>query len=179
MRNQTAGNDPDRHERALARPRRALASGTGGDADDDAPTYVDEATNDVVSRDEFDALARGSAAIAGTAVDSPAGERDGRGGEDGAGAGVAQGNDASAGAGPGQGRKQEISEVGGAQRKRKAVRVVGAGGDADADVGAGAGEDGPAGPMPKVTPKTKPAKRVKKDKAVKLSFDDDGEDNAT
>lgn len=45
-----------RHERAMARPRRAR---TAQDEEDDMPTYVDEKSGDVVEKDGFAALVSG------------------------------------------------------------------------------------------------------------------------
>lgn len=43
--------DPSRHERPINRPRRQRA-----DDEDDGPTYVDEESNDVITKAEYEAL---------------------------------------------------------------------------------------------------------------------------
>lgn len=45
-----------RHERTIARPKRAR---TDGEEEDDAPAYVDEHTNHTLSKEEYAALVKG------------------------------------------------------------------------------------------------------------------------
>lgn len=54
LKNQYGGANSSRHERPIPRPRRLQK-----DEDDDAPTYVDEETNEVISKEEYESLVRG------------------------------------------------------------------------------------------------------------------------
>ena len=60
LKQQCASDDTGRHHRPSARPKRPRA-----DNDDDGPTYVDEATNEIVSQTEYEALAGKSSDTAG------------------------------------------------------------------------------------------------------------------
>ena len=53
LRNEAGGQDPVRHARQLTRPKKQKHL---SDDEDDAPTYVDEASRDVVTKKEFEAL---------------------------------------------------------------------------------------------------------------------------
>ena len=152
MRDQTAGLDPDRHERAIARPRRIDAKVD----DDDEPTYVDLETSNIVSKHDFDALVaatgneedKSSVAVEEQTHDADAVNKH-----------VARQCDS--------GKKQEVTQAGKVQKKRKAVKAVGL--DNDNDHGA---------KMEGIRPRSEKAavKRKKNDKAVKLSFVGGGDD---
>jgi hypothetical protein len=45
------GGDQDRHERPIARPRKDRA-----DDEDEGPTYVDEASNDTISKEDYEKM---------------------------------------------------------------------------------------------------------------------------
>lgn len=49
------GGDSSRHERPLARPRKQMKDGE----EDDEPTYVVEASQDTLSKEEYEALVKG------------------------------------------------------------------------------------------------------------------------
>lgn len=143
MRDQTAGLDPDRHERAIARPRRVNAK-----VDDDEPTYVDSETSNIVSKHDFDALVAeneesqtASAAVEeqsrAVAADEPA---------------LPDGDSR---------KKQEVTQAGRLQKKRKSVKVVGVQDDDDDSEQVG---------VASTQPKKTSVKRTKNDKGVKLSF---------
>ncbi|KAF2817210.1 uncharacterized protein BDZ99DRAFT_374688 [Mytilinidion resinicola] len=103
----TSGRDASRHERPVARPKRAK-----GDDDDDAPTYVLEDGNESLSKAEYEAL------IAGKDADQGPGVED------------AEKEEAST-----QQSKHQLTVVGAVSKKRKAVKVVQASdGEEDADV---------------------------------------------
>ncbi|KAA8652712.1 hypothetical protein EYZ11_008303 [Aspergillus tanneri] len=51
------GNTPGRLQQPISRPRRPKVDS----GDDDEPTYVDEASNEVISKEEYEVLVRGSA----------------------------------------------------------------------------------------------------------------------
>lgn len=151
MRAQNTGGD-GRHERPVPRPRR----GKNNDDEDDAPAYVMEDTNDILSKDDFEKMKAGED---GQAVDTDAnisGEMKGDGPHM---SGALPSEDGKATAGgdkPSHGRAKE-AKVG--LKKRKAAAVVGQTDDHD-------DEDKTQG--------TAPSKKAKKKgKPIKLSFDDD------
>lgn len=144
MRGEVAGNGLDgRHERPIARPRRAKANDDG----DDEPTYVDEESNDTLTKAEYEALVKQSE-----------GQDDGTESTQDAGKATEDNGQATL--------PQAKVEVGQTQKKkRKAVKI----GADDAD----SGNDKDSLPsVPK--PKAKSAKKAKK--SVTLSFGEDGED---
>ncbi|PKY03470.1 hypothetical protein P168DRAFT_290638 [Aspergillus campestris IBT 28561] len=136
------GNSTGRLERPAARPRLAKR-----DDEDDAPTYVDEESNEVLTKEEYEALVRGDdPQKAGEATD---------------GATPQQREEPSVGDNPTDTAratpKQNVVDVGG-PRKRKQAKVV--------------GEESSAGrdqTPPKELASTKPKGKKKK---IKLSFDD-------
>jgi hypothetical protein len=145
---QNAGRgDQDRHERPLARPKRAKAHD-----DDDEPTVVDE-TGETVSKAELEKMA--SAAGGADEDVKTLGEESAEPKASGALQDDAQRND------------QKVTD-GTATKKRKVAKVVGEEDESKAnDDVAGAREPG----AKKVIKKAK-----KKAKPIKLAFDDDGED---
>lgn len=155
IREQHSGGDGDRHERPIARPKRAKAND-----EDDGPTYVDE-SNDTLTKAEYEALVAEERSNEDLAKD---GEETlgitGKSVEDGPKASGAL-PDESSGKGDDSTKKtQNIAEAGIGTKKRKA-KVVGNkdGGDRDQD--------------DSDEPKANVKKAKKKSKPVKLSFDDD------
>ncbi|TKA82340.1 hypothetical protein B0A49_00081 [Cryomyces minteri] len=153
LRAQHAGND-DRHERPLARPKKAK-----NEYEDDGPTYVDE-SNDTLSKAEYDALISGRDAKA----DSLKGGKDG--GEESEeapkAASHADGKGERNGGEEGPAAsKQRVTEVGAVRKKRKAVKIIG---QSDDEQVKGALD------AEKVMKKPK-----KKTKAINLSFGDEEE----
>lgn len=170
-----SSNDDGRHERAIARPKRAR---NAEDDEDDEPTYVDESTNHTLSREEYKELVK----------DKDAGQ-----GEDEVGdvKAVTEGGE---GISPGEkdGREKEtqirekIAAIGGA-KKRKQGRVVGDEGEVNGDGDGGialavakaaalAGEAGKGKEKEKDKAELKKPdgkKDKKKAKKIKLSFGDE------
>ncbi|KAI9733167.1 MAG: hypothetical protein M1818_007285 [Claussenomyces sp. TS43310] len=145
-----------RHERAIARPRRAR---TTQDEEDDTPTYVDEQTGDVLGKEEYAALVGGEENID---------ERKEFGSD--------QDREASAPIGVARAdrEKQRITGIGAVQ-KRKVGKVLGLEEDVEAnkdttDPKARNEADGKAGETVKKAAAAKAKKNVKK---IKLSFNDD------
>ena len=144
LRGEAAGlSDTDRHERPIARPRRAKA-----DDQDDAPTYVLGDSNDTLSREEYEAL------VSGKPADEA--EEKGKDAEDPGNASLETRPQTEAQEPTRD--KQRVQEIGKTSKKRKAVKV---GGDDAEDE-----DDKP----PK---SSQPKKVKKKAKPVKLSFGDD------
>ncbi|EEQ89952.1 hypothetical protein RJZ56_004744 [Blastomyces dermatitidis] len=117
--------------------------------DDDAPTYVDEASNEIISKEEYDVLVRGDS-------DNKIGERSGNNRNENektrstndTGDGVDQGERQ----GPKAKRNQHFAEIGGA-KKRKQAKVIGE--DATEDA----------------TRKPPASRKPKLKKKIKLSFE--------
>ncbi|PYH87988.1 hypothetical protein BO71DRAFT_366229 [Aspergillus ellipticus CBS 707.79] len=137
------GDTSGRLERPISRPRKAKNTD-----DDDGPTYVDEESNEIISKEEYEALVRGDGETdpKKDAEDkgpsgSGAGE-DGKGGDEGA---------ASA-------SKQNVAEIGG-PRKRKQAKAI--------------GDEAPAAETEETPKKDAGSRKPKqKKKKIKLSFDD-------
>ncbi len=53
LKSEYGGGDSHRHERPLARPRKKRI---GDEDDDDEPTYVDEGSNETISKSQYDTL---------------------------------------------------------------------------------------------------------------------------
>lgn len=104
LRSQQAGRDTDRHERQIARPKRAKVA-----VDDDAPTYVDEESNDTLSKEEYEALVAAEVGPDNNEEDAEA---------------VATAEVAAVVHEVDQ--KQSIIEVGKNHKKRRAAKMVGA-----------------------------------------------------
>ena len=146
LHDQNAGRgDTDRHERAIARPRRAKDA----DAEDDGPTVVDE-SGEVVSREEF-------AQLGETKVDAML---------DAEAAGSGQGecvNGAGGAADTAKRAEQNVTDGAGI-KKRKAGKIVGVYDDTAAS---------PTRPeVDQVDNKKVAKKQKKKGKPIKLAFDD-------
>ncbi|PGH03540.1 ribosome assembly protein 1 [Blastomyces parvus] len=119
--------------------------------DDDAPTYVDEGSNEIISKEEYEALVRGDS-------DNTIGISSGNNGNENEKArptnDTGDGGEQEEPQGPKDKQKQHFAEIGGA-KKRKQARVI----------GEDAAEDATRKPPASRKPKLK--------KKIKLSFDDD------
>ncbi|KAJ5312600.1 hypothetical protein PENANT_c007G08885 [Penicillium antarcticum] len=135
------GSNAGRLERPAVRATRLKVN---KDDDDDEPTYVDEESNEVISKEDYKNLVRESGQTEesnDTPKDKPAGDTDK----------------------PGPSSKQSnLTEVGG-QRKRKQVKVVGEESTASEDKKTETEEAQPKAPT----------KKAKKTKKIKLSFDEE------
>lgn len=151
LHNQNAGGDADRHERQIARPRKARDPN-----DDDGPTVVDE-TGETLTKEQVEDLTGASTKL--TDHDSA----------DVSGSGEGAGESETIDGAPNSKISSEVPSKytesgitdGTAQKKRKIAKVI--------------GEDaGPAAQPPEgqSTPK-KPAKKMKKKTQVKIMYDDD------
>ncbi|TKA23538.1 hypothetical protein B0A50_07116 [Salinomyces thailandicus] len=150
LRDQNVGRDTDRHEREIARPRRAKQA----EEEEDGPTVVDE-KGEVLGREQVDEMGKD-----GRSESSVGGNVTGT---------LEEGGIAASGALPDEtaGTKTQEAAVG-VGKKRKAVKVVGE----ENARGAGEGVD------EKTTDETeeKPSKKMKKKaKPIKLAFNDDDE----
>ncbi|KAK6434135.1 hypothetical protein LTR95_009681 [Oleoguttula sp. CCFEE 5521] len=136
-------NDPDRHERQIARPKKAR-----NPDDDDGPTVVDE-TGEQVSKEKLEELTKAEAPDE-TAGGTVTGELDAKGEAEVSGA-LPNDKDAS--------HAKEVKAVNGAvAKKRKAAKVV--------------GQDENTETEPQDEQKSA-KKAKKKGKPVKLAFDED------
>jgi len=149
---QKAGRgDTDRHEREIARPRRAKDPN-----DEDGPTVVD-ASGETLTKDEVDKLTSNTNDSSGDAGATETASGNGELGGSGARPdteGIDDKHEAK--------RVEEILTDGTVQKKRKAGRIVG-----DEQEGEEDGQEGEE-------KATKPAKKLKKKtKPIKLAFDDD------
>jgi hypothetical protein len=135
--------DPDRHERPLARPKRAK-----NPDDDDGPTFVDE-SGETVTKEDYEKQLRGDAEgeeDAGNVTGELKGD----------------GKPEASGALPGPRVEQKLTD-GTAVKKRKMAKVVGE----DEEDGL------QTGGVDKGTTQKAPKKAKKKAKPIKLAFDDD------
>ncbi|EAU33917.1 conserved hypothetical protein [Aspergillus terreus NIH2624] len=142
LRNQY-GNNTGRLERPMTRPRKPKDA----NVDDDEPTYVDEETNEVISKEEYEALVRAEE----TSKEGPAedGETPSRVDQDGK---STTEKEAPA-------SKQAIAEIGG-PKKRKQAKVV--------------GDDHPPEESEDLPRKDAGSRKPKqKKKKIKLSFDEE------
>lgn len=136
------GSSSGRLERPSARPRKAKDS---KDEEEDEPVYVDEESNEVISKEEYKALVQG---------DEPKENGDDQSTKDPSTAenqGEPKSQSESTGA-----KQSNLTEIGG-QKKRKQVKVV--------------GEDNPE--PEEIQPKAPAARKSKKAKKIKLSFDEE------
>ncbi|KAI9750279.1 MAG: hypothetical protein M1815_001886 [Lichina confinis] len=159
LRQQSGRGDPARQEHPLGRQQWPKRLQIGGDDDDeDGPTYVDEDTNEVVSRDEYRArLDDESGTVKPAAHDTTTG---------------ATGLDVK-GEGPEKAEApqdeveevvEKIADIGNRQKKR-AAKVIAS--DAD-DAGKPTGPDEPQHAASK-----KSGNRSRKKRRIQLSFDDE------
>jgi hypothetical protein len=125
------------------RPRKAK----NNDDDDDAPVYVDEESNEVITKEDYQAL------IGGT----PSQNQDATSKDQ-----AAEGEDKTQPPKEPTAKQSNLTEVGG-QKKRKQAKVV--------------GEDKPdaeeAKPEPEEKPNAPVSRKPKKAKKIKLSFDEE------
>ncbi|KAJ9193036.1 hypothetical protein DTO027B5_4619 [Paecilomyces variotii] len=144
LKSQYGGANSGRHERAIPRPRRLQK-----DDDEDAPTYVDGETNEVISKEEYESLVQGD-------------KNDGSKDETKEETASAPAEDEADTANPETKaqQKQNIAEIGG-PKKRKQGRVVG---EEDTAENAERRQESSSSRKPK-----------QKKKKIKLSFDE-GED---
>jgi hypothetical protein len=158
------GPSDGRHERAIARPKRAR---NAEDDAEDEPTYVDEGTNHNLSKEEYAALT--------AKVDTEEGARRDEGSE------AAPAPETE----EGEAREKEKVAAIGAARKRKLGKVVGAE-EAEDDIRAAVSKVAAlggtvSGALRKTTSSkvgekkgdVEPIKAKKKAKKIKLSFNDD------
>ncbi|KAJ5101950.1 hypothetical protein NUU61_004172 [Penicillium alfredii] len=134
------GNTTGRLERPVERPRKLKSR---QDEEDDEPTYVDEESNEVISKEEYRALVGASDQKEREALEN---KSDGE-------------NPASSQTESTGTKQSNLTEVGG-QRKRKQAKVVG---EDKAE------PEEPEEPPPKGPTSRKP----KKQKKIKLSFDEE------
>ncbi|RHZ68042.1 hypothetical protein CDV55_103311 [Aspergillus turcosus] len=143
LRNQY-GDTSGRLERPAARPRLAKKD----DVDDDEPTYVDEESNEVISKEEYEALLRGDEKQQESA-EQRSGDQDD----------LASGQDTEKPDIEGTSSKQNLAGIGG-PKKRKQAKVI-------ADDSVEAEND-----TPKEDTGPQKAKQKQKKKKIKLSFDE-------
>ncbi|QKX58345.1 uncharacterized protein TRUGW13939_05467 [Talaromyces rugulosus] len=153
MRGESGGVDSDRHAHPAQRPRKPKNK---DDEDDDAPTYVDEETNDTITKKDYEALLKGS-------EDKP--ETTGAEGDGDAGSGESKEptNASSAQASNTAGApmaQEKMAEIG-SQKRKKQARVVGGDDDEVAAEEEAPRKDSSSSRRPKA-----------KKKKVKLSFDE-------
>lgn len=143
------GDQSGRLERPSNRPRKSKDDKD----DDDAPVYVDETSNEVISKEEYQALVQEVA---------PGGKEDDASKDPSAAPG-----DSKAQHKPESTAKQSnLTEVGG-QRKRKQVKVVGEGERPEKP------ETQETQETPETQPKASAPRKPKKAKKIKLSFDEE------
>lgn len=144
------GNNSGRLERPAARPRKLKDN---KDDDDDEPVYIDEESNEVISKEEYRALAGGPTAEKegeATLKDQSTNESEDK---------------THTQKEPTTAKQINLTEVGG-PRKRKQAKVV--------------GEDKPEGEQTRpgndsdeAQPKAPASRKPKKTKKIKLSFDEE------
>ncbi|KAJ0418404.1 hypothetical protein BJY00DRAFT_287733 [Aspergillus carlsbadensis] len=142
LRGQYGGSSGGLERPVSQRPRRLR-----DDTEDDAPTYVDAESNEVVSKEEYEAMVKGE--------DDKSGKDDDKSAETTTRDGEADAKKATATS------KQNLAEIGG-PRKRKQAKVV------TDEVQDGESED----TRPKDTGPRKPTQEKKKKKKIKLSFEE-------
>lgn len=169
LRSENAGTGDGRHERAIARPKRAR---NAEDEEDDEPTYVldedgaGEGEGRTLTREEYKELVKEK--------DDGKGDGDGEGddGKNGDGQDVAEKREAD------KQNKEKLAAIGGA-RKRKQGRVIGDEDAEDGGIGAAVAKAAAliGGSGTKIDDKEKGAEKKsekkKKAKKVKLSFGDE------
>ncbi|PLB44262.1 hypothetical protein P170DRAFT_467979 [Aspergillus steynii IBT 23096] len=139
------GDTSGRLQQPISRPRRPKDD-TG---DDDAPTYVDEESNEVISKEEYEAMVRGGAPKEEESGEKTADRENPSGGDEDTQYKTEKDGPSS---------KQNLAEIGG-QKKRKQAKVI--------------GEDAPEAETEEAQPKEPaPRKSKQKKKKIKLSFDE-------
>jgi len=152
MKGAYSGPSDGRHEREIARPKGARDPNAD---EDDAPTYVDEETNQPLSKEEYAALVKGDEADAST--------------ED-----IQEQDNALSKETSKPAEKEKVASIG-AARKRKVGKIVG-GTDEDEEDSVGSKQQSTAALERKTdgeTKKSDASKPKKKGKKIKLSFNDD------
>ncbi|KAI9043401.1 DUF4604 domain-containing protein [Aspergillus affinis] len=139
------GDTSGRLQQPISRPRRPKDD----NGDDDEPTYVDEESNEVISKEEYEALVRGGAPKEDeSSEEKTVNKKDPSGADEGT-------QSTTEKDGP---SKQNLAEIGG-QKKRKQVKVI--------------GEDKPEAENEELQPKEPASRKPKqKKKKIKLSFDE-------
>ncbi|MCJ1402751.1 hypothetical protein MMC11_005972 [Xylographa trunciseda] len=147
LKNEYGGGNSDRHERPSARPRKQKHS----EDDEDEPTYVDEDSNDTLTKAEYEAILKEEQVMSEEQhSESLELHNDSKITHD---AAVNIANETST-------RKELVAAIGGTG-KRRVAKVIG---DDDLDQN---GQE--------LVPETKAGKRSsKKPKKIKLSFNDEG-----
>ncbi|KAF7718532.1 Uncharacterized protein PECH_003658 [Penicillium ucsense] len=143
------GGNSGRLERPAARPRKLKDK---NEDDDDAPVYVDETSNEVISKTEYEALVRG---VSDEKPDNSCGTSEA--GEQG------ERNVQSQSENQLSRQQKNLLEIGG-PKKRKQARLVG-----DDEQSESAAEQAKLQALPS---KPQGDKKAKKAKKIKLSFDD-------
>ncbi|KAI9796967.1 MAG: hypothetical protein M1825_006281 [Sarcosagium campestre] len=170
LKSQYGGGDAQRHERPIARPKRLRT----GDDEDDEPTYVDDETNQTISKDEYLTLVEGSAEQSSHAqeknqeVDDPKGKPD-------------DSTTTAFGSANGAETKEKLANIGTKRNVRAGKRVATRVGDLDSDDASHATTKDEKEAMDslgdrKVAVEGKKSKgdiKSKKRKKVKLSFEAD------
>ncbi|PCG90359.1 Hypothetical protein PENO1_099600 [Penicillium occitanis (nom. inval.)] len=147
LRNQYGGADNVRHEQPVPRPRKPKDND-----DDDAPVYVDEETNETISKEDYEQL------VNGTEGKDESTDQDKEGLEESIDASTTKSTEA---AGDDIKTQQNLAEIG-TQKKRRKAKVIQE--DEVAEDGSQR-KDGPATSKPS-------AKSTAKRKKIKLSFEE-------
>ncbi|KAI1917812.1 hypothetical protein LOZ58_005106 [Ophidiomyces ophidiicola] len=144
LRNQYGDGTGERHGRSNVRPVKAR------DVADDEPTYVDEESNEVISKEDYDAMLNGTAL-------GPASWKE-MGADDAHGSNSGQEGQNSAAKAPRNTHSEKVAEIG-SLRKKKLARVI--------------VDEEHAGKADAQEHDIKPPKKKQKKKAIKLSFDEE------
>ncbi|RAO69673.1 uncharacterized protein BHQ10_005685 [Talaromyces amestolkiae] len=147
LRNQYGGSDNVRHEHPVPRPRKPKDND-----DDDAPVYVDEDTNETISKEDYEQL------VNGTEGKDDSTDKDKEGLEESVDSSKSKSAEA---AGDEVKTQQNLAEIG-TQKKRRKAKII-----QDDEVT----EDGSRSKDSSVTSKPS-AKSNAKRKKIKLSFDE-------
>ncbi|KAI5304077.1 hypothetical protein KEM56_006878 [Ascosphaera pollenicola] len=137
--------------------RPATAKRLLNDPDEDEPTYVDEESNEVVSREEYRSMVRGEEEKQSQSQSQHVEGGEGEEGKEGV----------------ERGKVQPTAEIGGVKRKKQ-VRVID--GDGDDEEKSADGDDQKPIQAPKARQSTKKAQQKRK-KKIKLSYDADEEED--
>ncbi|EEA28586.1 hypothetical protein TMatcc_003070 [Talaromyces marneffei ATCC 18224] len=148
LRDQYGGADNVRHERPVPRPRKPKDND-----DDDAPVYVDEETNETISKEDYEQL------VNGTEGKDESTDQDEKGLEESTDAADSKATEQAAG--DETKTQQNLAEIG-TQKKRRKAKVI-----QEDDVA----EDGSRSKDSSATSKSS-AKPNAKRKKIKLSFDE-------
>lgn len=151
LRGEASGQDPSRHQHAVARPRKPK-----NDDEDDGPTYVDENNNDVITKSEYEAMVNPETENRGTPERQEISQQSDGHVTKPAATATEDYREVPV-------SKEQVAQVGGSN-KRRLAKVVG---DEEAE------NDQSAPTEPTTTNKLK--SRTKKGKKIKLSFDDEPE----